>query len=60
LPAAASPLGYALGFLCATLILHAIGIGAGLALNRPTQPLLARLIGSGIAAAGMVIAADLV
>ena len=60
MPMAASAMGYALGFLGATLILHMIGIGGGLILNRPAIPYLARLAGSGTAAAGLVLVARLV
>jgi urease accessory protein len=59
LPAEASPLLYAAGFMAATLILHLIGITAGLVANRPAKPILARLAGSGIAAVGVFLVATL-
>jgi urease accessory protein len=60
MPMAASPVGYALGFIGATLILHAAGVSAGLLLKRPSAPYLARLAGSGTAAAGFVMIAQLI
>ena len=60
MPLAASPVGYALGFLGATLLLHMIGIVAGLTMKRPSAPYLSRLAGSGTAAAGLVLVAQLV
>jgi urease accessory protein len=59
MPMAASPLGYALGFIGATLILHGIGIAAGVLFKRSAMPQLARLAGSGMAAAGLVMVAQL-
>ena len=51
-PAAGSPLLYGLGFIAATLALHAVGIGAGVLTRRP---LLMRGAGGAIAAAGLVL-----
>ncbi len=59
LPEAASPVAYGVGFLIATIILHAIGVGAGLLLQRPFGPIAARVAGSGIAAAGVVLVAQM-
>jgi urease accessory protein len=47
---------YAAGFLIATAILHVTGLGAGLLVERIAMPLLYRLAGGAIAAAGLVLA----
>ena len=47
---------YAAGFLIATAILHGIGIGAGLLVERFAMPLLFRIAGGAIALAGLVLA----
>jgi urease accessory protein len=60
LPMAASPVLYAVGFLGATVTLHAVGIGAGLLLKHTQVPHLARLAGSGTAAAGLLMVAQLI
>jgi urease accessory protein len=54
LPEAASPLAYAGGFVLATAILHAFGVGAGLLLKRPAEGRIAvRLSGAAIALVGL-------
>lgn len=58
LPAAASPLGYAIGFMTSTLALHAIGMIAGLFARVPSYPTLSRFAGSSVAAAGIMIISD--
>jgi urease accessory protein len=52
IPAAASPLLYGLGFVAATLALHAIGVAAG---SLTQRPLLMRTAGGAIAAAGLLL-----
>lgn len=52
LPAAGSALMYGAGFVVATLVLHAIGMGIGVAAKRP---LVMRYAGGAIAAAGLVL-----
>jgi urease accessory protein len=52
LPAAGSALMYGVGFVAATLVLHAIGMGIGVAAKRP---LAMRYAGGAIAAAGLVL-----
>lgn len=52
LPAAGSALMYGVGFVVATLVLHAIGMGIGVAAKRP---LAMRYAGGAIAAAGLVL-----
>ena len=54
LPAGASAAGYVAGFVVATALLHATGIAAGLALQRPAW--VTRAVGAGIAAAGIAMA----
>jgi urease accessory protein len=52
LPAAGSALMYGAGFIAATLVLHAVGMGIGVAAKRP---LAMRYAGGAIAAAGLVL-----
>jgi len=52
IPAAASPLLYGIGFVAATVTLHAIGVAIGLLTQRP---LLMRGAGGAIAAAGVLL-----
>jgi urease accessory protein len=52
LPADGSAWLYGLGFIAATLLLHGIGIGAGLLTQRPV---LARTAGGAIAALGLLL-----
>ena len=58
MPSAASGLTYALGFMLATAVLHAIGIGSGLGIgrfNRSSSSALARVTGGAMALAGVGI-----
>jgi len=48
--------GYAAGFLAATTILHAIGLGIGYGVSRLEKPVLYRLAGGAIATAGLALA----
>jgi urease accessory protein len=54
LPSAADPIGYAVGFVLATGLLHVCGIGIGLINNRPGGIAVTRLMGGGVAIAGLV------
>ena len=53
IPAAAAPALYGLGFVLATVALHAAGVGLGLAATATGRPALARAAGAGVAAAGL-------
>lgn len=53
MPAAASPLLYGLGFVLATVLLHAAGLALGRAATRLVLPALARAAGAAVAAAGL-------
>lgn len=53
LPSAADPVGYSLGFVLATGLLHVAGIGLGLLNARPAGIAATRTIGGAIAAAGI-------
>ncbi|MEZ5670085.1 MAG: HupE/UreJ family protein [Alphaproteobacteria bacterium] len=53
LPASADPADYAIGFVVATGMVHLLGIGVGLALGKPFQGLLARVLGGLIALGGV-------
>jgi urease accessory protein len=53
----ASPLAYGLGFIAATLALHAVGLAIGALANRPAGRLAMRGAGAVIAAAGIVLMA---
>jgi len=55
LPASASALSYGAGFIAATLMLHAVGIGLGLAAGRIPVRFAARTAGGAIAALGVVL-----
>lgn len=55
LPRAAGALAYALGFALATASLHAVGIGAGLALRSPAGARVVRASGAAAALGGVVI-----
>ena len=55
LPAEASALTYAAGFIAATLVLHLIGIGLGLAANRGPMRFVARTAGGVIALVGVAL-----
>ena len=54
LPSAADPIGYAVGFVLATGLLHVSGIGIGLLNNRPGGVAVTRLMGGAVALAGVV------
>ncbi len=54
LPSAADPIGYAVGFVLATGLLHVAGIGLGTLHARPGGVAVTRLMGAGIALAGVV------
>jgi urease accessory protein len=53
LPNAADPADYAVGFVVATGLIHLLGVGVGLALNRPMEGRLSRALGAVIAAGGI-------
>jgi urease accessory protein len=55
LPDAATPAPYAAGFLAATLLLHAAGIGIGLLLPRIAGSLALRAGGAAVAATGVLL-----
>lgn len=52
LPSAADPVGYSVGFVLATGLLHVVGIAIGMLANRPGGKLAVRGAGAGIAVAG--------
>lgn len=53
MPAAAHPLLYGLGFVLATIALHAVGVALGLAAARLAAPAASRYAGAAVAAAGL-------
>jgi urease accessory protein len=53
LPSMVDPIGFSLGFVMATGLLHVAGIVIGLVVDRPGGQLLLRAIGGAIAAAGL-------
>jgi urease accessory protein len=53
LPSAADPVGFAVGFVLATGLLHVAGIGIGLLNDRPGGAILTRGLGALVAAAGV-------
>lgn len=53
LPGSADPADYAIGFVVATGLIHLIGIGVGLGLNKPLGGKLARALGALISLAGV-------
>jgi urease accessory protein len=55
-----SPIGYAGGFIAATTILHAIGIGLGLSIRKFASNQLVRLAGAAIAACGLLLALGMI
>jgi urease accessory protein len=55
MPEASSPLAYGLGFVVATALLHAAGIGLGFGLGRITWPHAARLAGACVACVGVLL-----
>jgi len=54
LPSAADPVGYSVGFVFATGLLHVIGIGIGAIADRPRGVLIVRALGVAIACIGVV------
>lgn len=52
LPSAADPVGYSVGFVLATGLLHVVGIGVGLLNARPTGVLVTRSVGAVISLVG--------
>jgi urease accessory protein len=57
MPAAASPVAYAAGFVIATALLHAIGVGIGMAAQRVAGTLGTRALGGVVVAAGLALVA---
>jgi urease accessory protein len=55
LPVSASPLAYGIGFVAATLVLHAIGLGVGWLSNAAPGRLAMRGAGAAIAVAGIAL-----
>jgi urease accessory protein len=55
LPSAADPIGYSVGFVVATGLLHVIGIGVGVLADRPRGRLVVRALGISIACVGVVL-----
>ena len=55
LPAATSPVAYALGFVAATLVLHGIGLGLGMLANHAAGRVALRTAGAAVALAGVVL-----
>ncbi|HKX07992.1 MAG TPA: HupE/UreJ family protein [Stellaceae bacterium] len=53
LPNAADPADYAVGFVLATGMIHLLGVGVGLALNKPLEGRLSRALGGLIAVGGI-------
>jgi len=54
LPSAADPIGYSLGFVLATGLLHVLGIGIGALADRPRAAIVVRALGAAIACVGVV------
>jgi urease accessory protein len=52
LPSAADPVGYSVGFVLATGLLHALGIGIGVVNALPKGILVTRSFGGAVAVAG--------
>ena len=53
LPSAADPIGYSVGFVLSTGLLHVAGITIGLINNRPWGIVVTRTLGGGVAVAGI-------
>jgi urease accessory protein len=53
LPSAADPIGYAVGFMLATGLLHMVGIGLGLINDLPNGRVVTRTMGAGVAVCGV-------
>jgi urease accessory protein len=60
LPSAADPVGYSLGFVLATGLLHVAGIALGLIKDRPGGEVVVRGAGAAIAVAGVILLTKLV
>jgi urease accessory protein len=54
LPSAADPVGYSIGFVLATGLLHVLGIGIGALADRPRAAIIVRALGAAIACVGVV------
>jgi len=54
LPSAADPVGYSVGFVFATGLLHIVGIGIGVLADRPRGAIVVRTLGFAIACVGLV------
>ena len=54
LPSAADPVGYSVGFVFATGLLHVLGIGIGVVADRPRGSIVVRTLGAAIACMGIV------
>ena len=54
LPSAAEPVGYSVGFVFATGLLHVLGIGLGALADQPRAAIFVRALGASIACAGVV------
>jgi urease accessory protein len=54
LPSAADPIGYSVGFVLATGLLHVLGIGIGALAHTPRAAMVVRVLGAAIACAGVV------
>lgn len=54
LPSAADPIGYSVGFVLATGLLHVVGIGIGALADRPRAAIVVRVLGAAIAGVGLV------
>lgn len=55
MPLSASPVGYALGFIAATVILHGVGMTAAFALRNTVLKRVVRVAGLGVAAASLAL-----
>lgn len=58
LPSAADPVGYSVGFVLATGLLHVLGIGIGALAVRPRGAIVVRALGAAIACVGLVFVGD--
>ena len=54
LPSAADPVGYSVGFVFATGLLHVLGIGLGALADQPRAAIFVRALGASIACVGVV------
>jgi urease accessory protein len=55
LPGSVGAIAYAIGFVMATALLHALGLGAAVLVARKLTPVLTRLAGGGVALAGIAL-----